>query len=254
MTARLLILACSLFLAACVTTTTGSGVMKGDKAEAARINMELGIGYFRQGKLQDSREKLERSIRDEPDNPTAHRVLALVYERLGDRSLAEKHYRIAVRQGPEDADALNSLAVFLCRKEDGTQEALRLFDRAAAVPLYQNKYLINTNAGTCAARSDLALAETYLRRALGQNPQFPDALYQMASIAYQRQNHLQGRAFLERYLAVGPVLPDVLWLGYRLETALGDVEAAADFSRQLIREFPESVEARQLLELQRTRG
>lgn len=254
MTLRVLLLVCSLALGACVTTSTGSSRMTGDKAEAARLNMELGIGYFRQSRFQDARERLERSIRDEPVNPTAQRVLAMVYEELDENSLAEKHYRLAVRQGPNDADALNSFAVFLCRTQTGTTEALRLFDRAVVVPLYPNRFLINTNAGTCAARSDLQLAEDYLRRALEQNPRFPEALFQMASVAYKRSNYLQGRAFVQRYLAVSPPLPEVLWLGYTLESALGDREAAASYSGQLLEQFPASIEARKLLEQQRASG
>jgi Tfp pilus assembly protein PilF len=40
----------------------------------------------------------------------------------------------------------------------------------------------------------------------------------------------------------------VLYLGVRIEEQLGDDRARTDFSNQILREFPESAEARRILE------
>jgi len=46
----------------------------------------------------------------------------------------------------------------------------------------------------------------------------------------------------------------VLWLGVRIEEALGEPEAAARYAALLKRAFPESVETRKLLERERNAG
>ena len=136
-------------------------------------------------------------------------------------------------------------------------EALRLFDRALAVPLSQtfsNKAMLNTNAGTCAKRTDLARAENYLRAALAEDPGYSEALLQLADVSYQRTNYLQSRAFLQRYMVHEDASPAVLWLGMQVETAMGNVQAADEFGTRLQEDFPESVETRMLLEQKRDAG
>ena len=246
-----------LLLTGCVTELKGRQPPQEDLPEAARINLEMGIGYLRQGDLRAAKVKLQRAIADDPDLVLAHTVLGLVYERLGDPEGAEKYYRQAVALAPENPDALNSLAAFLCQNAESSAEALKLFDRALAVPLSQtfsNKAMLNANAGTCAKRTDLPRAENYLRAALGADPTYSIALLQLADVSYQRSNYLQSRAFLQRYMAIEEASPDVLWLGMQVETAMGNVQAADEFGVRLQEDFPESVETRMLLEQKRDAG
>lgn len=248
----------SIMLGGCVTEQTSGRVQpKEQPEEAADLNVQLGVGYLRQGDLKAAQGKLEKAIELEPGNVTAHRALGLVYERLGDDEAAERQYRKAVSLAPGDPEALNSLAVFLCSDDRSREEALDKFDRAIAVPQsrqYSNKAMLNTNAGVCAKQKDLALAENYLRTALAFDSSFADALLQMADVAYRRQNYLQARAFLQRYSAVAATSPAVLWLSFQVEIAMGDVKAADEAARTLRREFPESVETRLLLERERNAG
>lgn len=246
-----------LFLTGCITEVKGRQPAQEDLPEAARINLEMGIGYMRQGDFRAAKVKLERAIEDEPDLVLAHTVLGLVYERLGDSKGAEKYYRRAVALAPDDPDALNSLAAYLCRTAETTTEALRLFDRALLIPMsqtYSNKAMVNTNAGTCAKRTDLPRAENYLRAALTTDPGYSDALLQLADVSYQRTNYLQSRAFLQRYMALEEASPAVLWLGIQVETAMGNAQAADEFGTRLQQDFPESVETRMLLEQKRDAG
>lgn len=247
---RLLLALFGLLLAGCVTTQVGD---LSDKEEAARLNLDLGLGYLRQGNYNEALLKLEKSIKDQPNNPTAHRALGLVYERLEDIKGAEKEYRLAVSQAPEDADALDQLAAFLCGQGE-QKEALKLFDKAVTIPLYQDRYRILTNAGTCAKKTDLSQAKTYLRQALALRPNYPEALLQMGEISFIEQNYIQARAFVSRYMDASPANPLVLWLGYRTEIALRDPDAANVFADQLVKGFPDSSEATLLQEQRRNAG
>jgi type IV pilus assembly protein PilF len=247
---RLVVVLCSLLLFGCVTTQIGD---LSDKEEAARLNLELGLGYLRQSNYNEARIKLERSISEQSDNPTAHRALGLVYERLDDIKGAEKEYRIAVSQAPEDADALDQLAAFLCGQGE-QKEALKLFDKAVTIPLYQDRHRILTNAGTCAKQTDLPRAQAYFRQALALRPNYPEALLQLGEISFMEQNYIQARAFVSRYMAASPPNALVLWLGYRTETALRDFDAANSFADQLLKGFPDSSEATLLQEQRRNAG
>lgn len=247
-------MAAVVLLAGCVTTATGDRIVEPDKDEAARLNRDLAINYLQQGKYDAALEKLQKSLDARPENPDTHRVMGFVYERLSDLPRAETAYRKAVRYGPEDQAALNQLAVFLCRYGDDRRAALRYFDRALALPDYQDRYVIFTNAGTCAKDFDLEAAEEYLRKALKQRPTFTDALYQMSDVAYRRENFLQARAFIERCMAVSEPVPDMLWLAYRIESALDAPAAAEEYGAQLLERFPASAQARQLLEGRREPG
>jgi type IV pilus assembly protein PilF len=181
----------------------------------------------------------------------------LVYERLGDAEIAEKSYRRALAKDSRNPDALNSLAVFMCHSDPGRPEALDLFNRALQIPqseTFSNKAMLNTNAGVCVKPVDLPLAEDYLRAALRTEPDFAVALVQLADVAYQLGNYLQSRAFLERYMSQDKISPQVLWLGVRIEAAMGDVSASNEYGRRLKEEFPASVEARLLMEQERDAG
>ena len=244
-------------IAGCVTTSSRPAPTPASEEEAANYNMQLGISYLRQGNLPAARDKLEKALEQEPGLATAHAALGVVFERLEDPAGAERHYRRAVDLDGSDPDNLNALAVFTCSRKQRPEEALKLFDRAIAIPLSvktANRTMLYTNAGTCAKRVDLARSETYLRGALAQDPNFPDALYQLAEVSLERGNSLQARGFIERYLATGKSTPAALWLGVRIEQSLKDAAAANRYGEQLRKNFPGSNEARLLLNQSRSTG
>jgi type IV pilus assembly protein PilF len=240
----------ALALAGCVTTTTGAQPAQSSPKEAAEYNMQLGIGYLRQDKPQLARSKLETAIKLDPDLATAHAALGVVFERLEDPAGAERHYRRAAELAPQNPDNLNALAVFICQRKREPREALKIFDRALTIPLSvsaANRAMLNTNAGTCAKSIDLLLAERYLRAALTENPNYGDALFQLAEVTLEGGTAMQARAFIERYLDIAPPSPAGLWLAVRIERALNDTAAAKRHADALQKQFPGSGEVRLLL-------
>lgn len=247
----------ALALAGCISSSSRPPLPGTSSEDAAQYNMQLGISYLRQNNLQAARDKLEKALEQEPSLATAHAALGLVFERLEDPSGAERHYRRAVDLNGSDPDNLNALAVFTCSRRQKPEEALKLFDRAIAIPLSvsaANRPMLNTNAGTCAKRFDLVRSENYLREALAEDPRFPDALLQLAEVTLERGNALQARGFLERFLAAAKPTPSALWLGVRIEESLGDARAARRYGDQLRRDFPDAVETRRLIETSRSQG
>lgn len=230
-------------LAGCASTPRNDRVSDKD---AARFNVQLGMGYMQQGDLEGAREKLERAVQQDPSLPGAHAALGILYERAGDPRRAQEHLRRATRLSPEDPGTLNNYGGFLCRQRE-YREGIRHFEMAAANAYYRTPEAALTNAGVC-ARSipDLELAESYLRRALDLNRNYPEALLQLAHLSLDMERTLPARAFLQRYEAVAPATPYSLELGQRIEAAAGDRRVAAEYAKRLRNEFPDSREARDL--------
>ena len=110
---RRIILVCglSVFLSACATD---SGLDK-DKAErAADINARLGVGYMRQGKYEIAKEKLEKALRQDPDNGDIYHYMAELYRRVDEPELAEEYFQKAISYNENDSALMNNYAVFLC--------------------------------------------------------------------------------------------------------------------------------------------
>lgn len=240
----------AVLLLAWVVAPSLSAAAPDSPKQAAEVNAQLGIEYLRQGNLAVAREKIERALGQNSRNVGVQLAAALLYEQLRDPRRAEKHYRDALRVDRDSPEALNAYASYLCRGGDA-RSGEQMFERAAKSPLYRTPEIAYTNAGTCARTNGrLAEAEGYLRTALGIRPNYPDALLQMTSVAAARGNSMQVRAFLQRYLAVGPASPELLLIGVKAERALGDHAAADDYANRLRRDFPEAAETRALDDLE----
>jgi len=243
-------LAASLLLTGCVQTTTTTGGVKPDanETDAAQLNYELGARYYRNGNYELARDRLLGSIEINPRNATAYSTLALTYEKLGNLRLATEAYEKAVRVAPRDFNVQNAYAVFLCG-QGRFDEAQEHFDRAIKVPENDNAEITLTNAGVCMAQKpDPAQAETYFRQALDRKNDYGEALLQLSLLKFTSEDYLSARAFLQRYLSSNVPSAAVLYLGVRIEQELGDRRAQTDYSNQLLRQFPESREARSILE------
>ncbi len=238
----------ALLCAGCVSTTTGPPPIESDDETAAESNYKLGREYFLRGNYERARDALERAVEFDPRMAKGHMTLGLTYEQLQIPRLARQHYELAVRYDARNFDVRNAYAVFLCGQQD-YNEARKQFDRAIRDPLNDNPAPMMTNAGVCMGqRPDDELAEQYFRDALEARRNYPEALLQLALLKRRTGDGLSARAFLQRYLAVQPASPSILYLAMQIERDMGDSRAARDYRRQLIEEFPESAEARRALE------
>lgn len=246
------IVAAAVMLVAC-TSTAERKSEKDNAARAASAYTQLGTEYLREGKYELSRTKLEKALELDPDFAQAHGAIAVLYERVGDTRLAEKHYKRAVQLSPDDSGGLNNYGQFLCF-QGRYQEANEAFMKAANNPFYTSPAVPFTNAGLCAKRiPDAAQAEQYFRQALQQDPKFAPALLQMAVLNFEQGNFLSARAYLERFEQVAEHSPESLWLAVRTEFALSDHTASGNYALQLRQSFPKSEQAIMLLEWQNER-
>lgn len=237
-----------LLASGCVSETTGSVKAEPDPDEAAELNYQLGARYYRNGQYELARDRLLYSLELKPANAIAQSTLALTYEQLDNIRLATESYEKAIKIAPRNFDVLNTYAVFLCRQGE-YDEAIESFDRAISVRENDDVEITLTNAGVCLMQKpDPVSAETYFREALNNKATYGDALLQLCLLKQSAGEYLAARAFLQRYLSSNVPSAEVLYLGMQIETELGDERARTDYSNRLLREFPESPEARQVLE------
>jgi type IV pilus assembly protein PilF len=219
---------------------------KKDPAQAAEANMQLAIEYMRLGQLANSRERIEKALKEDSSNPIVQETAGLVYERVQEMSKAEHAFQTAMRLGKQDPDIANSYAGFLCRTGK-TAAGEKLFLEVAQSPLYQTPEVALVNAGVCARSSgDLLDADKYFSRALAIQPNMPEALLQSGNVAFDRGDAAQALQTVQRYLAVNKPTPEILWLGFRAERKLGDAVNAAVFARRVQVEFPDSQQAKNM--------
>jgi len=242
----LVVTAITSVLCGCISSTTQNRSYE-PSDDAAEQNYQLGAQYFRRGSYELAQDRLQRSIEFDAKDARTHSMLALTFIHLGNVRLATESFERAVRLGPNDQDVRNTYAVFLCGQGE-FDEAREQFDRAIGIRENDNPEVMMSNAGVCMAKKpDLKLAEQYFRQAIERRPNYGEALIQMTALKYRTEEYLIARAFLQRYLIVNAASAAVLDLAIRIENKLGDDRAATDYTNQLLRDFPDSAEARRTL-------
>ena len=219
---------------------------KKQPAQAAVANTQLAIEYMKLGQLANARDCIERALTQNASNPDVQSTAGLVYERLNEMAKAERAYEAAVRLSKNDPRIANSYAGFLCRTGK-TAAGEKMFNEVARNPLYQTPAVAFVNAGVCVrSTGNLVDADRYFTRALAIRPNMPEALLQQGNVAFDRGDAAQAREIVERYLAVNPPSPEILWLGFRAQRKLGDPVAAAVYARRVQTEFPNSEQAQNM--------
>ena len=230
-------------LAACSTNT---GFKKASPQVTAATNMQLAIEYMKLGNMASSRDYINLALSEDPNNANVQMTAGLVYERLNDMHKAERFYSASYRLGKNDPNIQNTYAGFLCRTGKAVAGE-KLFSEIASDPLYQTPEVALVNAGVCVGGTgDVVDAEKYFNRALAIHPNLPEAMLQLANIAFDRGDASQARDMVVRYLAVNPPTAEVLWLGFRVERKLGDTTTAAGYARRVQTEFPTSEQAQMM--------
>lgn len=236
----LLLLTVLLFISACASRQADGLDDKSQSRKAAESNTSLGLEYMNRGQYEVALGKLKKAVREDPDYAPAHTVMAVLYERIGEMDLAGKHYKLAYEADPADGDVNNNYAVYLCQKGE-EKRAIDHLNKALEDPFYGSPPVALTNAGSCLlGQGELVQADDYLRRALKIEPEFPDALINMAELNFEQKNFLTARAFMQRYESVTSHGAASLLLAFRIETGLGDSKAANKYRLALESNFPDS--------------
>lgn len=236
----------TLSLAACSTGGEQKKEIKTSKPNlkaASELNVELAVGYIQRKQYPTAKEKLEKAIKQNPENAEAYKTLAYLYALLGLNDEAEELYKEALELKPEDSDLSNYYGTFLCSigKLDEAQDRFKV---AYSNPFYESIYLAESNAGSCyLEQQEYKKAEALLRKSLRVQPNLPGSLISMAEVGVKTERYLMARAYIQRYHLVKPASPESLWIQIQAEKSLGAQDHYMKYARKLIKQFPDSDEA-----------
>jgi type IV pilus assembly protein PilF len=244
-TNTLVVLAAAL-LVGCITSDGGGGKpLKQDdpKEAAAKYNIQLGTAYLQQGNYPLAKEKLERSLKQNPKDPDVHTSLGLLYDRVGDPKLADKHFREALRLDPTKPDISNNYAIYLC-KNGRTEEGVERFMAVAGSKYYRTPEVALTNAGVCLrAAKRLDEAQEKFNGAIKARPNYSEATVQLASLYLERERLPDARRVVDTYISAFKPDSDVLLMGVTVARAAKDRMGEEKFCRTLRMEFPDAAKA-----------
>ncbi len=165
-----------ILLTACANTD--SSVNKNHSASI--INAQLGLAYLARGNIPRAKEKLLLAQQQAPKDPVVWYSMGYFLENTGNSDAAEKAYLHAIALAPANGASKNNYGTFLCR-QGRYQESIQYFLLATTDPHYLAVAEAYENAGRCALKiPNRDLAEKYLRMALAQNANLPNALRLMA--------------------------------------------------------------------------
>ena len=237
---RFLLLFTLFFVVACSSTPKNS---EKSARKAAETNTALGRNYMDNGQYEIALEKLKRAVAKDKTYAPAHTVLGVLYETIGETEKAGVEYKEAVKYAPENGDVNNNYGAWLCAVGKG-KEADKYFVAAVDDPFYTTPAIALSNAGSCAlAAGDVDKAEAFLRQSLEYDSRLGTSLLPMAEVSYIQGEYLRARAFLQRFEAGGVMDEESLYLGFRIESKLGDEESAERYRIELLERYPGSIQA-----------
>jgi type IV pilus assembly protein PilF len=242
----LILMTLSIFISGCASYQAEQSDKENKSRKAAESNTSLGLEYMNRGQYEVALGKLKKAVKEDPGYAPAYTVMAVLYDRIGEKELAGKQYRKAYEADPTNGDVNNNYGVFLCQTSDA-RKAIGHFQTALEDPFYSSPSIALANAGSCElGRGNLVEAEGFLRRALTLEPDLPDALMSMTQLNFEKENYLGARAFMQRYEAVASPGAAGLLLGYKVEKASGDEKSAYKYRIALENRFPKSEQAAEL--------
>jgi type IV pilus assembly protein PilF len=225
-------------LQACVAVDPGP--TQNEKASA--INVQLGIGYLQQNKLELASQKLTKALRQDPDSASAHNAYAILQDRLNQLDLAEFHYEKATKLDRKDSQAANNYGTFLC-KNGRERESEKYFLQALDNPLYSTPEYAYTNAAVCLLKVDETnSARGYLLKALTERSDFAPALLTMGGLLFDEKDYEGAKSYLNRYHLVAKPSPRSLWLSIQAAMKMDSDVDVTELVERLKTDFPESRE------------
>src|SRR6201996_9710438 len=186
MTARMIGVGLGLVMCAAVVAGCATENHEKKKSDASNYNMQLGLSCLNQGELNLAKQKLDRAMVENPNDPNVHSAMAMLEVRLGHRDKADAEFKAALSEARNNPDIQNNYAVYLCRT-GRTDEGVKYFEMAAHNGLYRTPEVAHTNAGVCLrnAKRDTQAAMSF-QRALQIKPNFAEAAYQLAELDFEQ--------------------------------------------------------------------
>jgi type IV pilus assembly protein PilF len=211
-------------------------------AERARLRLALATGYFEQAQYAVALEEVTLALQAAPQSVEALNLRGLTLMRLSQPVAAQQSLEQALRLKPQDADTLHNLAWLRCQQG---QFALadQGFEQALAQPGYTRSAVSWTSRGLCQLRAgqhESALQS--LLRAQALKPEQALVTYNLGWILWRQGDFSRAQSYTRALNNSPQANAESLWLGLRVERALGQTQSVAQLADQLKKRYPMSAE------------
>lgn len=246
-------LACVVGLQGCVSSAAISSsndanselVTPSDEPESrrrARIRLELASNYLENGQIDVALDEVKQALVIDPAYADAFNVRGLIYMRLNDLPPAEESFRRALSLRGGDANVLHNYGWLQCQQKK-YPEADQHFARALAIPTYAARGKTLMARGLCqSSAGQWQEAEQTLLKAYELDAGHPVVGYHLSSLLLKRNELTRAQFYIRRLNNSQFANSESLWLGIKVERAIGDNVAMKQLADQLRRRFPESRE------------
>lgn len=201
--------------------------------DASAYNIELGMGYLKQGDSPRAKRKILAALKQAPNSADVNGAMAYYFEKTGDMNEAKKYYHKAMSLAPTSGSQLNNYGTFLCRTGLYAESEV-YFLKAVKDEKYVNTAGAYENAGLCAAAiPDYPKAETYFLKALEQDSRRSQSLYELTSIEVKQNQEEKALGYLQKYQEL--VFTDRMLLSLAIEAAhkAGKIDLEANYRVQI---------------------
>ncbi|MDH4415922.1 MAG: type IV pilus biogenesis/stability protein PilW [Acidovorax sp.] len=208
----------------------------------ARIRLELAANYFEMGQTAVALDEVKQAIAADPSYADAFNLRGLIFMRLNDLAQADDSFRRALALRGNDANLLHNYGWLLCQQQKYA-DADQYFGRAIASPTYTARGKTLMARGLCQSRAgQLAEAEQSFLKAYELDAANPVVAYQLSSLLLRRNELTRSQFYIRRLNNSELANAESLWLGIKVERALGDSVAMRQLASQLRKRFPDSRE------------
>ncbi len=216
--------------------------------QRAMTRTNLATEYYKRGAYAIAIEEGKKALESVKNFPYALNILALSYWAVKEDATSRSYFEQALRAAPKDPDINKNFGNFLC--EEGEHRAgLARYDVVLANPFFPNQDQALVAAANCSLKAgDRALAKQYFQRAAQLQSRNPQVKYQLASFLLEEQDLPEAKRHFVDLMRIFPQPPaELLWLGVRIERAIGSKEAETRYAKQLQQLYPDAVETTKLL-------
>lgn len=237
-------------LAGCVATTPGVGadsavLSQSEETESrrrARIRLELAANYFESGQTTVALDEVKQALVTDSSYADAHNLLGLIQMRLNDYPQAHESFRRALNLRPSDANIQHNQAWLWCL-EKKYAEADQAFTQVLLNPNYLARSKTLMAQGLCQLQAGQnEVAEKTLLRSYELDAGNPVVGYHLSALLFLRGELSRARFYIRRLNNSELSNAETLWLGIKVEAALGDSVAMRQLADQLRKRFPDSRE------------
>ena len=208
----------------------------------ARIRLELASNYFENGQTAVALDEVKQALAADPTYADAFNLRGLIYMRMSDFAQADDSFRRALALRGGDPNLLHNYGWLLCQQQKYA-EADQQFVRALASPAYTARSKTLMARGLCqSGAGKFVEAEDSLLKSYELDASNPVVGYNLSALLFRRNELTRAQFYIRRLNNSQFANSESLWLGIKVERALGDAVAMKQLADQLRRRFPESQE------------